>query len=170
MTGLIIFASKYGSTREYAWALSHELAAPAMSVGEVSPTELASSDYLVIGSPIYGYSVLPAMAAFLKKIHFILLEKPYAVFVVCGDTAWNSRAGEGGGKNLEKLTRLLPGRSVASGIFGGRLRVDDLDEVDRPRIFDFYARLGREPLGFDSMDLSAVVPFAAEIKRATSSP
>jgi menaquinone-dependent protoporphyrinogen IX oxidase len=105
------------------------------------------------------------MENFLEKYHEILAGKPLAAFVVCGDTMWNPKAEEGGNKNLEKLTRFLPTEPFAVAILGGRMRMEELDEEDGPRIRAFYERIGREATGFDRMELEKVGPFVEEIKR-----
>jgi menaquinone-dependent protoporphyrinogen oxidase len=165
MSGLVVFASKYGSTAEYARLIAQKLNTEALRASEATSEEVSEADYVVLGSPIYAYSVLPEMENFLEKYHEILAGKPLAAFVVCGDTMWNPKAEEGGNKNLEKLTRFLPTEPFAVAILGGRMRMEELDEEDGPRIRAFYERIGREATGFDRMELEKVGPFVEEIKR-----
>ncbi len=105
------------------------------------------------------------MEKFCRRRHEELAALPLAAAVVCGDTARMPRAGEGGGKNLEKLTRLLPGEPSVAAILGGRMRMDELDGRDRHAIEVFYRRLGRRATGFDRMDPGAASAFAAEVKK-----
>ena len=163
-TGIIVFATKYGSTAEYATLLAQKLGTEALRASEAYPEAVSGAHFIVLGSPIYAYSVLPEMEEFLEKHQELLTEKPLAAFVVCGDTLWNPKAGEGGNKNLVKLTRLLPGDPFASAIFGGRMHMEDLDDEDGPRIRAFYERIGRAPDGFDRMEPESVDPFVEEIK------
>jgi len=164
--GRILYATKYGSTGLYARALSRRLGWPAVRVTDGEAEPLAAGPPVILGGPIYGPSVLPVLAAWIERNREALSGSPVAAFVVCGDTLWNPRAGEGGAGNLRKLTDLLPAPPVAAAVFGGRLRMEDLDGEDGPRIRAFYRRLGREPTGFDRMDLSAVEPFAADLRKA----
>jgi len=166
MTGLIIYASKYGSTGEYAALIAEKLSAKCIEADEVTSEDIDNADYLVLGSPVYAYSVLPEMEDFLDKHQEILAGKPLAAFVVCGDTLWNPEVEEGGEKNLRKLTDLLPGVPFAVAVLGGRMIMEDLDAEDGPRIRAFYERIGREPAGFDRMDLSAADAFVERIKEA----
>ena len=161
--GLVVFASKYGSTAEYATLIAQKLHTEALRGSEAPSEAVSRADYVVLGSPIYAYSVLPEMEEFLEKYQETLAGKTLAAFVVCGDTMWNPEAEEGGNKNLKKLTRFLPVEPFAVAVLGGRMRMDELDEEDRPRIMAFYERLGREPTGYDRME--SVDPFVEEIKR-----
>ncbi len=176
-----MFATRYGSTREYARAVAGVLGCPALEIpdGErESPGDgetgrggdpeldhlLVSADLLVLGAPIYGPAVLPAMERFCSSRRELLAGRELAAFVVCGDTLWIPRAGEGGQRNLAKLTRLLPHPPSSAAVFGGRMRMEELDGRDRPAIEAFYRRLGKEPSGFDRMDPGAAVAWAEEIR------
>ena len=165
MKGIIIFSSKYGSTREYASLIAQKLDTQALRASEAPSEEVSGADFVVLGSPIYAYSVLLEMEEFLRKNRELLGEKPLAAFVVCGDTMWNPKAGEGGSKNLDKLTRFLPSEPFATAIFGGRMRMEELDNEDGPKIRAFYERIGREATGFDRMELEKVGPFVKEIEK-----
>jgi menaquinone-dependent protoporphyrinogen IX oxidase len=162
---LVLYASRYGSTREYAEALARELRCPAADVAAPPPAGWERSAFLVLGSPIYGASVLPAMEEFCREQQERLTGVPLAAFVVCGDTVWIPRAGEGGHANLEKLTRLLPRAPFASAVLPGRMRMDQLDERDGPAILAFYRRLGKEAAGFDRMAPGELAAFAGEVRR-----
>ncbi|UCF88907.1 MAG: hypothetical protein JSV70_01235 [bacterium] len=169
MNGIIVYASKYGSTREYALLIAQKLGVEALRASEVPSEKVRRPHYVVLGSPIYAYSVLPEMEAFLESNREILEGKPLAAFVVCGDTMWNPKAGEGGSKNLEKLTRFLSAEPFTTAIFGGRMRMEELDEEDGPRIRAFYERIGREATGFDRMEPGDVDPFVDRINEFLAS-
>jgi menaquinone-dependent protoporphyrinogen IX oxidase len=160
---MVIYATKYGSTREYASLIAQKLHTEALRASETNSEAVSRADFIVLGSPIYAYSVLPEMEEFLEKERETLAEKPLAVFVVCGDTMWNPKAEEGGNKNLEKLTRFLPSEPFAVAILGGRMRMEELDEEDGPRIRAFYERIGREATGYDRME--SVDPFVDRINK-----
>jgi menaquinone-dependent protoporphyrinogen IX oxidase len=166
---MVIYATKYGSTREYAILMAEKLHTEALRASAAPSEAVSGAGFIVLGSPIYSYSVLPEMEVFLERYQEILIGKPVAAFVVCGDTLWNPKAGEGGNKNLEKLTRFLPSEPFAVAILGGRMIMDELDEEDGPRIRAFYERLGREPTGYDRMQLGDVDPFVEEIKSKVES-
>ena len=161
---MIVYATKYGSTAEYAEALARHLGVAAVRADEAMGLT-GEEPYYVLGSPIYAFSVLPAMERFVEEQKHRLASRPIAAFVVCGDTLWNPRKGEGGWKNLHKLTRLLPSEPFASAVFGGRMRMEELDAFDAPRILAFYSQIGREPTGFDRMELDRTAEFSEDIRR-----
>ena len=163
MPAIVIYASKYGSTAEYARLMAQRLNTKALTASEAPSGAISGVDFIVLGSPIYAYSVLPDMEQFLEENQEILAGKHLAAFVVCGDTLWNPKAGEGGHKNLEKLTKLLPVEPFATAVLGGRMRMEDLDDEDGPRIRAFYEKVGREPTGFDRMETENVDPFIDRI-------
>ena len=163
--GLVVFASKYGSTAEYAHLMAEKLHTEALRASEANSEAVYGADYIVLGSPIYSYSVLPEMEEFLEKQRETLIGKLLAAFVVCGDARWNPNAEEGGNKNLKKLTRFLPSEPFAVAVLGGRMRMEELDEEDGRRIRAFRERTGREPTGYDRMELEKVEPFVEEIKK-----
>lgn len=164
--GIVLYASKYGSTREYAGLIAGALASPALDVAAATPASLAGARWAVLGGPIYGPAVLPALDRFCAAAAASLAGIPLAAFVVCGDTVWVPRAGEGGDRNLAKLLRLLPRVPVATAVLGGRLAVAELDAVDGPAILAFYRRIGRAAEGFDRFDPAAALAFAARVRRA----
>ena len=164
MPGIVVYASKYGSTAEYACLVAKKLNTEALVASEAPFKAVLKANFVVLGSPIYGYSVLPEMERFLKENRAILAEKPVAAFVVCGDTLWNPKAGEGGHKNLEKLTLFLPSRPIATAVLGGRMIMEELDTEDGPRIRAFYERIGREATGFDRMEEDRALDFVDAIK------
>ena len=169
MSGIVLYASKYGSTRACAEAIAAALRVPALDVAAAGQAEaaLAGAAWAVLGSPIYGPAVLPAMERFCERARTALAARELAAFVVCGDTVWMPRAGEGGDRNLVKLTRLLPRPPFATAVLGGRMAVEELDDQDREQILAFYRRLGRSPDGFDRTDPEAVAAFVERVLLST---
>ncbi len=165
--GTLIYASRYGSTQEYARQIAGALGFSIVRAQEVGSEHFqgrSESKPVILGSPIYGSSVLPEMVDLLERRASDLVNRIVGAFVVCGDYLWIQKAGEGGSHNLEKLTSLLPEKPAALAVFGGRLMMDELNEEDRIRVLAFYERMGKEPLGFDRMDLSAVTLFVELIR------
>lgn len=165
--GDLIYASRYGSTQEYARRIAGALdfsIVRAQDLGSEHFQGRSESKPVILGSPIYGHSVLPEMVGFLEAWATDLAKRIVGAFVVCGDDLWNPEADEGGSRNLEKLISLLPKEPAVTAVFSGRMIMDDLNEEDRVRILAFYERIGKEPLGFDRVDLDAAEPFVELVK------
>jgi flavodoxin len=70
MTTLVIFDTNYGNTRILAERIARQLGdARALSVTDVSPSDLEGVDLLVAGSPIIGWKPSERMQAFLSTLH-----------------------------------------------------------------------------------------------------
>lgn len=168
--GILIYASRYGSTEEYARKIADALGygiITARDAGEAIQEHLferPGTTPVILGSPIYGLSVLWEMEDFIERNSARLTKRVIGAFVVCGDDMWIPEADESGSQNLEKLISLLPEAPAVTAVFSGRMRMEDLNDEDRTRILAFYKKIGKEPLGFDRMDLSAVGPFVELIK------
>jgi len=72
MKALIVYDSVYGNTEEIARAVAGALTPSGevklLRVGEANPSEFASVDLLVVGSPTQGGRATPAIQEFLGKI------------------------------------------------------------------------------------------------------
>jgi len=92
LKALIIYDSKFGNTEKIARAIS-EAATPLgevkiLRVGEANPSELASIDFLIVGSPTHAGRATRATKEFLKKIPANALEN---VRVTSFDTRFSAK-------------------------------------------------------------------------------
>jgi len=72
MKALIVYDSVYGNTEKIARAIA-EVITPSgevkvLGVGEANPSELASTDLLIVGSPTHAGRPTPAVQALLNKV------------------------------------------------------------------------------------------------------
>jgi flavodoxin len=72
MKALIVYDSVYGNTEKIARAIA-EVITPSgevkvLGVGEANPSELASIDLLIVGSPTHAGRPTPAIQALLNKV------------------------------------------------------------------------------------------------------
>jgi flavodoxin len=105
MKTLIVHDSVYGNTEKIARAIAAAIT-PADEVavlraGEANPSELASIDLLIVGSPTQGGRPTPAIQDFLSKIPANALKN---VWVTSFDTRFEAQAQ---GIGLRILLRLL---------------------------------------------------------------
>jgi len=70
MKALIVYDSVYGNTEKIAKSIGGAVTGDVkvLQIGEVNPSELASIDLLVIGSPTHGGRPTPAIQDFINKI------------------------------------------------------------------------------------------------------
>jgi flavodoxin len=72
MKALIVYDSVYGNTEKIARAIAEAITpsneVKVLRVGEASPSELASVNLLIVGSPTHAGRPVPAVQDFLKKI------------------------------------------------------------------------------------------------------
>ena len=89
MRTLIVYRSKYGTTESCAGKIAEGLGeggghkAVLMNLKEKPGNNLEPYDTVVIGSPIYGGLIHPAVSRFCRKYRTHLLGRPVALFV-CG--------------------------------------------------------------------------------------
>ena len=71
MKALIVYDSVYGNTEEIARAIADGITpsgeVKVLRAGEANPSELASVDLLIVGSPVHGGRPTPAVQDFLSK-------------------------------------------------------------------------------------------------------
>ena len=70
MKALVVYDSAYGNTEKIARAIGGASAGEVkvLRPGEVNPSDLASLDLLIVGSPTQGGRATPAIQEFLSKI------------------------------------------------------------------------------------------------------
>ena len=86
MTGVIVYKSKYGASRQYAEWLSEELLLPALSPGIVTPGKLDDYKFLLIGGPVYIGKI--KIRRWLVKNQQSLKNKKLFFFIVCATPSY----------------------------------------------------------------------------------
>jgi menaquinone-dependent protoporphyrinogen oxidase len=170
---LVVYASKYGSTKEVAQAIAEGLGADIEEAGEVKPV-VDDCELVVLGSPIYAGDYLRSMVDYIRSAKGALANKRIAAFITAA-AEWEAQAGLTGDDQellvtqqdyADGLAELSGGDVVATRGFGGRLDPDVLDEHDKNMLEWFYRFLMRDEFkGFDLLDLPAAREWGAELKR-----
>jgi flavodoxin len=65
---LVIYDSQYGNTEKVAQAIAESLNCEARLFKNVSPTQIANLDLLVVGSPTHGGRATPELTGWLSQI------------------------------------------------------------------------------------------------------
>jgi flavodoxin I len=72
MKALLVYDSFYGNTEKIARAIAEAITPPdevkVLRAGEANPSELASIDLLIVGSPTHGGRPTPVVQQFLNKV------------------------------------------------------------------------------------------------------
>jgi flavodoxin I len=72
MKALIVYDSVYGNTEKIARAIAEAITpsgeVKVLGAGEANPSELESTDLLIVGSPTHGGRPTPAVQEFLNKV------------------------------------------------------------------------------------------------------
>lgn len=161
MKGSIIYASKYGSTAEYARWIAEATGLPLADVREVGD-RLPGCDFLVLGTAIIYYR--PILHKWITRHRAELLRKPVLLFTV---------SGAGPSAKLDGwLADRLPADLVAHMehfALRGRQSPDDLTVFDWTMLkiaglMNRDRKVGREEAtGFDYMDRASIDPLVARI-------
>ncbi len=162
MNGAIFYASKYGSTLEYAGWIADATGLPVYDADEQG-SDPADSDFLVLGSPIIYYKLL--LSRWMHRNLDVILSKPAVLFTVSGAPA---------GKKLDRWIRdcLSPAlvRHMHHVALRGRQNPKDLTWFDRSMLIvaglmNSDRQAAQEEMnGFDYMDRASIQPIVDLIK------
>lgn len=164
MKTLVIYDTKYGSTKEIAQAIGTGLGGQVSWVKEIK--EVNSYDLIVLGCPIYAGRLLPGMIDFLEREKENLVKSRLAIFIVCGDTGSIQVQGQetGGKAYLRELSIFLKGGIVATEAFLGRMKKAEIDQEDQNMLEEFSNILGVNFPDFDGVDLHKAKEFGQDLK------
>lgn len=98
MKGIIVYASTYGCTREYAEQIESATGWKAVEAGSVEDEELKAAETVIIGSPVIKSS--PVLAPWIHKNWNLLKSRNVVLFTTSGSNPMDSRLHEGVKRNL----------------------------------------------------------------------
>ncbi len=125
MKGLIVYKSKYGSTRQYAQWISEELNFDIADIKGFDAGLLESYDVVIIGSHIIGGKIM--IAEWIATHEQLLQGKPLYFFTVSGTPPQNKSLFE---LYKESVSDSLQKRAQFFA-FHGKMRYDELDRIDK---------------------------------------
>jgi flavodoxin I len=115
LKSLVIYDSKFGNTEKIAKAIAGAIIplgeVKALRVGEANPSELASIDFLIVGSPTHAGRATRATKEFLKKIPANALKN---VRVTSFDTRFSAKDKGVGTRILLRVLGYAAGRITNS--------------------------------------------------------
>lgn len=120
MTGTVIYASRYGATRQYAEWIGKHLNL-AVSSTDLIPDRIPPADFYIVGSPVYMGKL--AISKWLKQNEIQFRNKKMFLFIVGGTRLDDSsaiaaiiRENLPGDKTIDVDTFYLPGRMIKSSL------------------------------------------------------
>lgn len=163
MQDLVIYDTKYGSTKQIAETIGQVLEMEALSVETIDDLQ---ADFVVLGCPIYAGKLLPSMIDFLTVKKEVLKKKKVALFIVCGDQGTVTVQGEetGGKAYLKEIKRFLEVETIAEKAFLGKMKKSLLKKEDQEILEGYSNILGVQFPDFDGLDLEEARKFAEDIK------
>ena len=109
MKALIVYDSVYGNTEKIARAIAEAITpsgeVKVLGVDEASPSELASIDLLVVGSPTHGGRPTPAVQGLINKV-----PKLQGINVAAFDTRSQAKLARVFGNAAGRIARNLKGK------------------------------------------------------------
>jgi menaquinone-dependent protoporphyrinogen oxidase len=125
---LIAYRTRYGTTERYARLLAERLPGESRlaDLRRVRRLPLADHELILLGSPIYGGSVLPGLGSFCELHRDELLSRPVGLFICCLYEGERAQA---------QLDSAFPGwlslHAFGRWALGGEVRLDRLNLLDR---------------------------------------
>lgn len=153
---LIIYESKYGTTRKVAKYLSLVLGPAHYCTTSQFQPEYEDFDLVIVGSPIYSGKILPPVSRFLEDQAEWLEGKLVALFST-------SISPEDGYEKLVDMEKIL-GKDVPKKALGGTLKLDSLDSDDQRDLELFSEMVGFPLEDMDLFNLEEVLEYALELK------
>jgi menaquinone-dependent protoporphyrinogen oxidase len=168
---LVIYGSRYGSTREVAQAVAEGLEADVADAAD--RPDLTPYEVVVVGSPIYAGDYLDSVLDLICANRDLLAERKTAAFITAAADMQIEPGLTGDEDELlhtqqdyaDGLAALAGGHLLDTRGFGGRLVPEQLDESDRKMLSWFYRFLMHDELkGFDLLDLPAAKAWGEQLK------
>ncbi len=158
---IILYATRYGSTREIAEMMGEKLEIPIKNVTEISSrAELEQYDYIILGTPIYFDDIYEDMKHFLTSFFITIGQKKLITYAVYG--AVKGYLEKDYGKDFGEYFQPPPLLSLS---FLGRATKSSLSEEDYRKLEIFYNnRLNEELNDFDYFDENKIDAVVEEIK------
>jgi len=154
---LVVYQSKYGSTKAIAQKLTLILGPAAVISPEDFSEKHRAFDTVVIGSPVYGEQILNGIREFIVNNSDWLKTKKIALFTVCLSPSGESAYAD--------LPEMLGECVVWQGTFGGVYAPASLDKNDSLAMERFSEITGFRNEYKDFSEEASMVEKALEIKR-----
>ena len=160
--GIVLYATKYGSTQEIAESIAEKLEFQTKNVADVSEdSELEQYDVIILGTPIYFDDIFEDMKHFITSYFIKLGDKKLITFAVNGAVKGHLDTDYG-----EKFAKYFDPKPLLYLNFFGRATKSSLGEDDYKKLYIFYKyRLRTKFEDFDYFDENKLDIVADKIKQ-----
>ena len=162
ITTCVLYASRYGTTRDIARALARILGPARASPVEGFVPGAGTCEFVVIGTPIYSEVPDPGVMRFVEDHLQWLTKRNVALFT-------SSLASDSKGRYRTSLSRLIGPSLVSGASLGGRLDMASLDTADRAAMEAFASTTHSSFGKADTLDWSAVAAWGLQLKEIRDS-
>ncbi|HDD45062.1 MAG TPA: hypothetical protein ENG63_09440 [Candidatus Desulfofervidus auxilii] len=143
MKTLIVYATKYGSTKEIVNWMKERIEFEVKDFNVKDAPSPKDYDLVIIGGPVYEERILKGVEEYIEKYKEILEEKKVAIFCVCLDTKGVYVRGNiiGGWNYLMPILRKFKNPPIHAAILHGEINPKKLTEEDKKRLLYFYNKI-----------------------------
>lgn len=147
---VIIYATKYGATRDTAQWIAQGLQRKVQivnleQVGDLA-TLAAAGTRFVLGSAVFQEAPMHAMQQFVQHNRSVLSGRVAASFVVCGTEPNSEKNKQRIASFITKLNQPLQEKPDLVSSFGGRLQLEKLTQQDLAALTRFYQKILKKKL------------------------
>lgn len=157
---LIIYDSKYNTTKDISKVLSLILGPSKITTPDDFKEEYKNFDFYIIGTPIYYEKPTEKISNFIKTNSSWLKRKRVSLFASC--------LSKDGGKYLYPFRKLL-GKNAHIKAIGGKININDLNKVDRSAFKSFCSNINIPFKDITLIKDEDIVEFALELKEIRDS-
>jgi menaquinone-dependent protoporphyrinogen IX oxidase len=143
MKTLIVYSSKYGSTKVIAGWIAERLGFDCMIINAKDAPAPVDFDLVILGSGIYEGSPMPELNAYIDRHIKVLEGKNKVVFGVCLDTKGIFVKGKirGGWKYIMCIIKRFKNPPFHAGLLHGEINPAKLTSRDHKRLMHFYNQI-----------------------------
>jgi len=143
MKALIVYGSKYGSTKVISEWIAERLNFDTVIKDAKDAPSPGDFDLVLLGSAIYEGSFMPEVSNYIDKHMDTLEEKKKVIFGVCLDTEGVFVKGKvhGGWKYIMPIIKKFKNPPLHAGLLHGEINPSKLSSEDNKRLMHFYNQI-----------------------------
>ena len=170
MNRIILYASTYGTTEQYARWISEEIGVPAVPLRNAQKVQLRQAKWVIVGCPIHAGR--PAAAGWVRKHWSQVADKVVILFTTSGAPPEIPALREGFAASLPEHIR----SKIEYHPLGGRMLMSELKPIHR-LLMRIGQKLEKDPdakagmvRDIDNVDRTSIAPIVARVRSLEPSP